>query len=63
MIALWSPRPSSPPLGWSRCPPEEVRCARSIRRHPDVGSTMVYTDVLNRGPAGVRTPADRMFTL
>jgi len=22
---------------------------------------MIYTHVLNRGPAGVRSPADRMF--
>ena len=24
-------------------------------------TTMIYTHVLNRGPAGVRSPADRMF--
>ena len=27
----------------------------------DVSTTMIYTHVLNRGPAGVRSPADRMF--
>ena len=30
-------------------------------RPPDVSTTMIYTHVLNRGPAGVRSPADRMF--
>ncbi len=29
--------------------------------HSDVSTTMIYTHVLNRGPAGVRSPADRMF--
>jgi len=27
----------------------------------DVGTTMIHTHVLSRGPAGVRSPADRMF--
>jgi hypothetical protein len=27
----------------------------------DVSPTMIYTHVLNRGPAGVQSPADRMF--
>ncbi len=27
----------------------------------DVTTTMIYTHVLNRGPAAVRSPADRMF--
>jgi hypothetical protein len=26
----------------------------------DVSTTQIYTHVLNRGPAGVRSPADRM---
>lgn len=34
---------------------EELLC------HRDVSTTMIYTHVLNRGPAGVRSPADRMF--
>jgi hypothetical protein len=29
--------------------------------HGDVTITMIYTHVLNRGPAAVRSPADRMF--
>lgn len=28
--------------------------------HRDVTTTMIYTRVLNRGPAGIRSPADRM---
>lgn len=28
----------------------------------DVSTTMIYTHVLNRGPVGVRSPADRMLT-
>ncbi len=28
--------------------------------HRDVSTTMIYTHVVNRGPAGVRSPADRM---
>ena len=27
--------------------------------HRDVSATMIYTHVLNRGPAGVRSPLDR----
>jgi len=29
--------------------------------HRDVSTTQIYTHVLNRGPGGVRSPADRMF--
>ncbi len=29
--------------------------------HKDVATTMIYTQVLNRGPAAVRSPADRLF--
>jgi hypothetical protein len=28
--------------------------------HRDVSTTMIYTYVLNRGPGGVRSPADRL---
>jgi hypothetical protein len=27
----------------------------------DISTTMIYTHVLNQGPAGVQSPADRMF--
>jgi hypothetical protein len=30
--------------------------------HRDVSTTMIYMPVLNLGPAGVRSPADRMFS-
>ena len=39
---------------------EEVR-PRSNPCHRDVSTTQIYTHVLNRGPAGVRSPADRLF--
>ena len=29
--------------------------------HSDVSTTMTYTHIRDRGPAGVRSPADRMF--
>jgi hypothetical protein len=29
--------------------------------HRDASTTMICTHVLNRGPAAVRNPADRMF--
>ena len=29
--------------------------------HRDGTTTMIYTHVLNRGPAAVRSPVDRMF--
>ncbi len=28
--------------------------------HSDVKTTMIYTHVLNRGPAGVRSPVDTL---
>ncbi|NOT29451.1 MAG: hypothetical protein HOP15_03275 [Planctomycetes bacterium] len=28
--------------------------------HKDVSTTMIYTHVLNRGPFGVRSPADQL---
>ncbi|MCZ6484414.1 MAG: hypothetical protein O6826_01800 [Acidobacteria bacterium] len=29
--------------------------------HKDLTTTMIYTHVLNRGPAAVRSPADRLL--
>ena len=32
--------------------------ATHLLDHQDVSTTMIYTHVLNRGPLGVRSPAD-----
>ncbi len=38
----------------------DIRTVQELFGHPDVNTTMIYTHVLNRGPAGVQSPADRM---
>jgi integron integrase len=39
----------------------DIRTVQELLGHHDVTTTMIFTHVLNRGPAAVRSPADRMF--
>ncbi len=38
-----------------------IRTVQELLGHRDVATTTIYTHVLNRGPAAVRSPADRML--
>jgi integrase len=40
----------------------DIRTVQELLRHRDVNTTRIYTHVLNRGPGGVRSPADRLFS-